>query len=373
MCVLLLTRLFLTNGWLETEASQPQPTPPKEFKKLPPDLVVKNIKLVQGCKIKVTIKNIGKVGVPISYYTNPDAVSIQMYNGSKPWGGIILNGFDKDKKLTSPGGKASWIWFPNAANLNLKAGYSTITVKVDNLDVLKEADETNNSMTKRLYCGIRKQQPKGIQAPTGLTITTRKPEKIKLVFSKSQLTYNKTSKKVKWVADGFHISPGDRIEVCNLTPSIYHLRHAHWPTIFWEIDFVKSKLYYIKGATCCQPVTNHGGLTRTELPTIVEGSSSSSTMNLKFKEAHMLFYIKQTVIRLFGEGYVLGFEYEWEKRNLANDEVYHLRLRSWTGNYFWEVNFPQRKVWRIDGGTFGVESTSSTKKKELPFQVIPMY
>ncbi|HDK16489.1 MAG TPA: hypothetical protein ENG75_00915, partial [Nitrospirae bacterium] len=55
-----------------------------------PDLTVKDIRLVKGCKIQVTVANIGTTGVPSSYYNLPKAVGVQMYKGSQAWGGLIL-------------------------------------------------------------------------------------------------------------------------------------------------------------------------------------------------------------------------------------------------------------------------------------------
>ncbi|MCP4707475.1 MAG: hypothetical protein GY869_02520, partial [Planctomycetes bacterium] len=130
-------------------------------KKLP-DLVVKDIRLIKNCKIEVTVKNIGTAGVPSSYYDLPKAVAVQMYKGTKPWGGLILKGFDPAGKLKVPGGTAVHTWFPRAANLNLTPGTHSIKVIVDNGKVLTELSETNNSLTRRLTC----------KKTIGLTTTT---------------------------------------------------------------------------------------------------------------------------------------------------------------------------------------------------------
>ena len=118
-----------------------------------PDLTVSNIRLVGRCKILVTIRNIGTAGVPDSYYDLPDAVAVQMYNGTKPWGGMILKMFDPAGKLKAPGGLASHVWFPNAANLNLSPGVHTLKVIVDVHKKLAELKENNNELTKRVKCG----------------------------------------------------------------------------------------------------------------------------------------------------------------------------------------------------------------------------
>jgi hypothetical protein len=74
-----------------------------------PDLVVTDIRLIKGCQIKVTLKK--------------------------------------------PGGTTSYTWFPNAANLKLTPGVHSIKVIADHGKVMPEANERNNSLTRRLKCG----------------------------------------------------------------------------------------------------------------------------------------------------------------------------------------------------------------------------
>jgi hypothetical protein len=117
-----------------------------------PDLIVRDIRLIQDCKIEVTIANIGTAGVPNSYYDNPDAVAVQMYKGSQPWGGMILRMFDPGQKLQTAGGVAKHVWFPRAANLNLTAGAHSLKVIVDFHNKLPELNETNNTLVKKVFC-----------------------------------------------------------------------------------------------------------------------------------------------------------------------------------------------------------------------------
>ena len=117
-----------------------------------PDLIVKDIQLLKGCKMKVTIQNIGTAGVPDAGYDLKNGVAIQMYNGAKPWGGIRLGAIDPAKSLKTPGNSVSWAWFPNAANLNLTPGVHSIKVVVDNNNAVVESNETNNTRTERLIC-----------------------------------------------------------------------------------------------------------------------------------------------------------------------------------------------------------------------------
>ncbi len=122
-----------------------------EEKRLP-DLIVSDIRLVNGCQIEVTIKNIGATGVLAANYNLPDAVAVQMYKDNQPWGGIILAGFDSAGNLKQPGGSASWIWFPSAENLKLSAGTHNIKVEVDSNKKLAESNENNNVLSRTLRC-----------------------------------------------------------------------------------------------------------------------------------------------------------------------------------------------------------------------------
>lgn len=117
-----------------------------------PDLIVRDIRLIKDCKIQVTIANIGTAGVPPDAYDLPDAVGVQMYKGNQPWGGMILKMFDPGGLLKNPGGIATHVWFPKAANLNLTPGIHSLKVVVDHNSVLPELNETNNSLTRRVTC-----------------------------------------------------------------------------------------------------------------------------------------------------------------------------------------------------------------------------
>ena len=92
--------------------------------------------------------------IPDAVYDNPGAVAIQMYNGSKPWGGMILRVFDPKGKLKQPGGQVTRQWFPGAANLKIGNTWNSIKVKADIGNVLTEVSKSNNSLTNRLKCGV---------------------------------------------------------------------------------------------------------------------------------------------------------------------------------------------------------------------------
>jgi hypothetical protein len=135
--------VYINFKGFDTTGQQPQQLP---------DLIVKDLELVQDCKIKVTIANIGSAGVPASGYDLNNGAAIQMYRFAQPWGGIRLGAIDPSHLLMTPGNSVSWIWFPGAANLNLTPGTHSIKVVVDNNNAVVESDETNNSRTERLTC-----------------------------------------------------------------------------------------------------------------------------------------------------------------------------------------------------------------------------
>ncbi|MCD4741559.1 MAG: hypothetical protein K8R67_03610 [Desulfobacteraceae bacterium] len=117
-----------------------------------PDLIVSDIRLIKGCKIQITIKNIGLGGVPTSGYNLHKGAVIQMYNGGKAWGGMRLGAVDKSRALKRPRNSVKFVWFPQAANLALGAGTHSIKVVLDNNNAVTEHNEKNNSKTSRLKC-----------------------------------------------------------------------------------------------------------------------------------------------------------------------------------------------------------------------------
>lgn len=117
-----------------------------------PDLEVSSIRLIEGCRIEITITNIGTSGVPRAAYHKRRGVGVQMFKDGQPWGGLSLFGVDPSRRLRTPGASVSYVWFPGATNLMLYEGSHTIRVDVDNNRVLRESNEGNNSRTETLSC-----------------------------------------------------------------------------------------------------------------------------------------------------------------------------------------------------------------------------
>ncbi|MCP4215311.1 MAG: hypothetical protein GY765_11685 [bacterium] len=127
------------------------------FTKLP-DLMVKDIKVTEDCRLEVSLQNIGAGPVPEGAYTVPYAVTIQMHCDAKPRGGIILDKFDSTRRLRTRGGIATYTWFPRADNLILTPGTHKIVVTIDKRGVLNERNRSNNTLIKKVSCNLSKKQ-----------------------------------------------------------------------------------------------------------------------------------------------------------------------------------------------------------------------
>jgi len=123
-----------------------------KFKRKLPDLQVKKLWLSADCNIYMKIVNNGPGHLKPSAYDLKNGAAIQMYRNGKPWGGIRLGAIDKNKVLKNPGSGIVHKWFPGTANLQLPAGGSLLKVTVDNNHVVKEHNELNNTLMKKVAC-----------------------------------------------------------------------------------------------------------------------------------------------------------------------------------------------------------------------------
>ncbi len=117
-----------------------------------PDLIVRDMRLVQGCKVQVTIANVGKAGLPASAYDHAHGVALQMARNNLPWGGIRLAFVDPGHNLSRPGGTVTFLWFPDTSNLALSPGANSMVLTIDASHVVQESNEGNNALRKVLYC-----------------------------------------------------------------------------------------------------------------------------------------------------------------------------------------------------------------------------
>jgi hypothetical protein len=313
-----------------------------------PDLIVRDIRLVKGCKIQVSVTNIGTAGVPDSFYDLPKAVGVQMYNNGKPWGGIILSGFDPAGKLKTPGGTATHIWFPLAANLNLGAGIHSIKVIVDHNKVLTESNETNNSLVRRLACKIQA-APQSMTPSSELVTATpglvKAPQRFFLDFTDAYLAYKISTKSIQVIAESNVLSYGSDWEKCQLGRTLFHLRQKVWKGFFWEVDIAKKVVYRIDGGSFCK-----GGGSKKALPFKVD--VNAGFFYLRLTKAYLVYVPASKTLQVVSELMVLSYGGDWQKCNLSAN-VYHLKENFWSnGNFYWKIDTLKKKAWRVKNNPF---------------------
>lgn len=342
-------------------------TPSKKL----PDLMVRDIKLVKGCKIQVTLKNIGTAGVPSSYYDLPNAVGVQMYNGGKPWGGIILKGFDPAGKLKSPGGTATHIWFPDAANLDLGGGTHIIKVEVDNGKVLTELSETNNTLTRSLTCKklatgavigtpvatLMKNSISNIRLSPNSPASLNFDDKVNVwfdyyareevyIYARPMTNGSPTPNyaahgsplhpKGKGKGDGYFTIKKGAVTVDGVR---FQMMNKSQSTVLFE-TIVPVKYKFPKMLIATIP-----GQTIAQIPL-----KAPNRFIMDFNEAHLIYKPATKTLQVITGDKVLAYGGDWEKCQLK-PYLYHLRQKVWKG-FYWKVNTSKREVYKVTGGSF---------------------
>lgn len=330
-----------------------------------PDLIVKDIKLVNDCKIAVTVANIGNAGVPADKYVLPKAVGVQMYNGSKPWGGLILKGFDPAGKLKNPGGVATYIWFPGAKNLQLGPGIHTIKVVVDHLKNLVESNEGNNSLTRRLKC--KTGQGSGIsvgkysiynirfspKSPASLNLNQKVNITFNYVISKKAhiwarpMTGNSTTP--GYAASGSKLHPagkGSASQYFKITSGKGIINRVR----FQIKDKSKKKLLYQKYVS-----VNY------KYPRSQVVVTAPKRFLLDFNDAYLVYQPSTKILQITAQSNVLSYGSDWQRAKVKS-YLYDLKEKFWKG-FYWRVNTSRKEVYRVKGGTFG--KISPGKKEKL--------
>jgi len=113
-----------------------------------PDLTIEDITLNEQCFVVVTAKNNGPGRVPDEVWTvhTPDSSAIYLHINGKKWGGETIWHFDPDKNLQNPGGTAIM-----TSNLKV-SGTAMINATIDSTRKVKEENERNNQMRRKLTC-----------------------------------------------------------------------------------------------------------------------------------------------------------------------------------------------------------------------------
>lgn len=354
-----------------------------------PDLVVSDIRLVKNCQIQVTVKNIGRAGVPSSYYNLPKAVGVQMYRNGKPWGGLILKGFDPAGKLKRPGGEATYIWFPQAENLKLGPGPHSIKVIVDHSNVLKELKENNNTLTRRLICrsgSLGTPPPGSLKNKIGrvkfspaspASLNFKDQVKVKFHYSvnqdayifarpmtKGQLTPNYAASgspvynKGKGVGEGnFTITKGKMVTVDAVRFRIMNKTQSR--VLFEKKVRVKYTFPKLRLAT---PVVTAPPVATVTPGTVSPAPTYPGTVILDFKDSYLHFTKSSKSIQIAAERSVLSYGGDWEKCQPGRN-IYHIRQNFWkNGGFYWEINLETKKVYEVRNGSF---CKGGGKKKTL--------
>jgi hypothetical protein len=114
-----------------------------------PDLIVKDVSLTNNCSIKFAIQNIGQAGVAATTYLNTSKGFLKIYDGTKLLVDMSLKDADPYKRLRNAGGSEFGVALP--ANYN-PAGTHAIKVVIDEINIVTESNENNNTLTKTLAC-----------------------------------------------------------------------------------------------------------------------------------------------------------------------------------------------------------------------------
>jgi hypothetical protein len=310
-----------------------------------PDLIVRAIQVVNNCKIRVTLKNIGQVGVPASFYSNPNAVGVQMYLDGKPWGGIILQGFDPAGKLKVAGGIASHIWFPRATNLNLPGGQHKIKVVVDNNNNLPEIKENNNSLIRTLGC-----------KPTAVAAA---PKRFLLNFKDAYLVYSTGSNSIQITTQNNVLSYGQDWQKKQLKPYLYDLKQNVWKGFYWRVNTSRKIIRRMTGNNFGKIGDSGSQLTGISVEPV--GGSNTVAPNrffLRFKAAYLVYVPATKVLQITTVGNVLSYGQDWKVKKLKS-YLYHLKQKFWKG-FYWKVNTSRKQAFRVNGGTFGTFGGAET-------------
>jgi hypothetical protein len=146
---------------------------------------------------------------------------------------------------------------------------------------------------------------------------------------------------------------------------VYHLRHKKWGRIFWLIDLQEHKVYQIRSGH----FQSYNESEREEAkPLSIKVDSEGNLENptgftLFFPDTRLLYEPKRKMLTIESQQNVISAGQYWKIKALKRASPistikretiigYHLRRDFWRRVY-WEVNIGQKKVYRVEGGSFG--------------------
>jgi len=104
-----------------------------------PDLIVSSIRLDGARRVLVEVKNAGIAGLKPALWNGGNQPRLNLKMNGNGWANVSLTGFDKNKNLTKPGGRAVY-----ATGYVLKQN-ATINATIDSTNVVAEGNENNNT------------------------------------------------------------------------------------------------------------------------------------------------------------------------------------------------------------------------------------
>lgn len=117
----------------------------------PPDLAVTDLTLDAECRAVATVQNLGPGTLPAYAYDQLQGAGYTFYKGPAPGaaiGGARLATGDAARALVNPGATVQ------IRALNIITGTDDVRFVVDEGNVISEASETNNTLTRTLACTI---------------------------------------------------------------------------------------------------------------------------------------------------------------------------------------------------------------------------
>ncbi len=109
-----------------------------------PDLAITNLWVVNGNWLAVQIINKGPKSIALKYWEE-DLVYFELFRNGKNQGRVPLKAIDPHRNLAKPNGKAVYL----SSSFRI-SGSEEIRAVIDSQNIIKEADEKNNSLKKIL-------------------------------------------------------------------------------------------------------------------------------------------------------------------------------------------------------------------------------
>lgn len=193
------------------------------------------------------------------------------------------------------------------------------------------------------------------------------PQRIVLHLKDVFLKYDAAAAICTVYAYGDVISQGTDWDIVrpNATNHVYHLRHKKWGKIFWLVDLEEHKVYQISNGYF-QSYNENESEEATPLHIRVDSEGSQENpigFMLFFPDTRLLYEPKSKMLTIESQNNVISAGQSWKIKPLKRTSPistikreaiigYHLRRDFWRRVY-WEVNIGQKKVYRVEGGSFG--------------------